>query len=124
LIVKKYQAKTETEAMLKIKKELGREALIINIKSIKPRGFIRFFKKPSVEVTAAIEGIATKQDQQVDPFKNLINKTLEGGYLCSRMINRMLTVYLEVTIDSSVIFIMNLEITVYVDSQYRICSII
>lgn len=53
--IKKFQGNTETEAMLKVKEELGKEALILNIKTIKPKGFYRFFKKPSIEITAATD---------------------------------------------------------------------
>jgi flagellar biosynthesis protein FlhF len=55
LKIKKYQGKTETEAMLKVKDELGKEALILNIKTIKPKGFYRLFRKPTIEVTAAVD---------------------------------------------------------------------
>jgi flagellar biosynthesis protein FlhF len=53
--IKKYQASTETDAMLKIKDELGKEALIVNVKRIKPKGIYKLFKKPYVEVTAALD---------------------------------------------------------------------
>ncbi len=41
--------------MIKVKEELGREALIVSVKRIKPRGFYKLFKKPFVEVTAALD---------------------------------------------------------------------
>lgn len=37
------------------KEELGQDAVIMNIKKIKPKGFQRFFHKPSVEITAAAD---------------------------------------------------------------------
>ncbi|MDA3845044.1 MAG: flagellar biosynthesis protein FlhF [Vallitaleaceae bacterium] len=53
--IKKYIGNNETEAMIKVKEELGREALIVSVKRIKPRGFYKLFKKPFVEVTAALD---------------------------------------------------------------------
>ncbi|MDO5293979.1 MAG: flagellar biosynthesis protein FlhF [bacterium] len=53
--MKKFEAATETEAMLLVKQELGKDAIIMNIKTINPKGVYRFFKKSSVEVTAALD---------------------------------------------------------------------
>ncbi len=55
MITKKYEAKTEQEALLKVKEDLGVDALILSIKRIKPNGIYKFFRKPYVEVTASIE---------------------------------------------------------------------
>lgn len=55
MIIKKFQADTETEAMLKAKEELGSTAIVLNVKSIRHRGIMRLFKKDMVEVTAAVE---------------------------------------------------------------------
>ncbi len=55
MIIKKFQAPTETEAMLMAKEEMGSAAVIMNIKTIKQRGLARLFKKDIVEVTAALE---------------------------------------------------------------------
>lgn len=53
--IKKYTASTEQEAILQIKEELGKDALILNIKKVQPKGIFKIFNKPSVEVTAAYE---------------------------------------------------------------------
>ena len=53
--IKRYEAKTEQEAIEKVKQDLGLEALILNIKKTQPRGIFSFFRKASVEVTAAYE---------------------------------------------------------------------
>lgn len=55
MIIKKFQAPTETEAMMMAKEEMGSAAVIMNIKTIKQRGLARLFKKDIVEVTAALE---------------------------------------------------------------------
>lgn len=53
--IKKYAAHTEQEAVLKIKEDLGKDAVILNIKKVQPQGIFKIFTKPSVEVTAAYE---------------------------------------------------------------------
>ncbi len=55
MIIKKFQAETETEAILLAKEELGKDAIVMNMKTIKPKGLYRFFKKPMVEITAAVD---------------------------------------------------------------------
>lgn len=55
MIIKKFQAPTETEAVLKAKEDMGSNAVVVNIKTIKPRGIMSLFKKMTVEVTAALE---------------------------------------------------------------------
>ena len=55
MIIKKYEGTTENEAMLKVREELGNEAIIMNIKTTRPKGIFRFFRKTLVEVTAALD---------------------------------------------------------------------
>ncbi len=58
MIIKKFQAETEAKAVLKAKEEMGSGAVVLNIKTIKPRGISRLFKQNIVEVTAALEEAA------------------------------------------------------------------
>lgn len=55
MIVKKYTGSNETEAVMKAKDDLGSNAVVLNVKSMKQRGFARLFKKDFVEITAALE---------------------------------------------------------------------
>lgn len=55
MVIRKYQAETEEAAILQAKEELGKDAIVMNIKMLKPRGIQKFFKKSSVEVTAAVD---------------------------------------------------------------------
>lgn len=55
MIVKRYKAATETEAVLAAKEELGPGAVVLNVKTMKQRGLARLFKKDYVEITAALE---------------------------------------------------------------------
>lgn len=61
MIIKKFQGKTETEAILAAKDEMGNNAVVMNIKKIKPKGFAKIFKKDLVEITAALE----ERDSQI-----------------------------------------------------------
>ena len=60
MIIKKYIATTEKEAVSLAKAELGEDVTIMNIKENNPKGLSRLFKKSSVEVTAAIDDVKTE----------------------------------------------------------------
>ena len=55
MIVKKYKAPTEKEAVLAAKEDLGVNAVVLNVKTMKQRGIAKLFKKDYVEITAALE---------------------------------------------------------------------
>ena len=55
MIIKKYQGKTEEEALAAAKKELGDGVVVMNVKNVKRKGLFAFFKPQLVEVTVAIE---------------------------------------------------------------------
>ncbi len=68
--LKTYIADSLPEAMAQIKKDLGEEALILNTKKVKTRGFLGFFQKEKLEIIAAVE---TKQKflQRQNPVKDM-----------------------------------------------------
>lgn len=53
--IRRYMGKDAQEAMLKVKMDLGSEAVILNTRKIKQRGFWNFMSKPMIEVLAAID---------------------------------------------------------------------
>ncbi|WP_313132384.1 flagellar biosynthesis protein FlhF [Anaerocolumna sp.] len=55
MIIKKFQANTETEAIMLAKEELGKDAIVMNIKTITPKGIYKLFRNPTVEITAAMD---------------------------------------------------------------------
>lgn len=55
MIIKKFQGNSETEVMMLVKEQLGKDAIVMNIKSVKPRGVYKFFSRPTVEITAALD---------------------------------------------------------------------
>ncbi len=62
MLVKKFQGATESEAMLQVKEEMGSQAVVLNVKTIKHRGLMRLFKGNIVEVTAAL---GENEDEQI-----------------------------------------------------------
>ncbi|MGE5613902.1 MAG: flagellar biosynthesis protein FlhF [Bacillota bacterium] len=53
--IRRYIANNAQEAILKVKMDLGNEALILNTKKVKKKGLLGLFSKPMVEVLAVDE---------------------------------------------------------------------
>ena len=62
MIIKKFQGNTETEAIMRARDELGKDAIVTNVKMIKPGGLMRLFKKPTYEITAALDETPPKTE--------------------------------------------------------------
>ena len=63
MIIKKYMAGTEAEAIEMAKNELGSNAVVMNIKKVKPKGLAKLFVKGKVEVTAALDETPTYEEK-------------------------------------------------------------
>lgn len=61
MIIKKFQANSETEAIMLAKEDLGKDAIVMNIKTIKPKGLLKIFRKTKVEVTAAVDEVNNQE---------------------------------------------------------------
>ena len=55
MIIKKFQGRTEDEAVESAKKELGNNVVVMNVRSVKPKGIFSFLKPQLTEVTVALE---------------------------------------------------------------------
>lgn len=55
MIIKKFLAKSEKDAIEMAKNELGNNAIVMNIKKVKPKGLAKLFVRGKVEVTAALD---------------------------------------------------------------------
>ena len=62
MIIKKFQGSTETEAIMLAKQELGSEAIVTNVRQIRPKGIVRLFKKTVYEITAALDETPPKPE--------------------------------------------------------------
>lgn len=72
MIIKKFQANTETEAIMLAKEELGKDAIVMNIKTISPKGIYKLFHKSTVEVTAAVDDTAVYEKKEAVPEKKAV----------------------------------------------------
>ncbi len=55
MIIKKFQGKTEQDATDAAKAELGQNVVIMNVKTLKRKGFLGLFRAPKIEVTVGLE---------------------------------------------------------------------
>ena len=55
MTINKFQGKTKEEAIEKAKLEFGPNAVIMNVKEVRPKGLLGIFQTSTYEVTAAIE---------------------------------------------------------------------
>lgn len=63
--VKRYVAETLQDAMLKVKMDMGKDAVILHTRKFKEGGFLGFFGKKMFEVTAAIEDLEQSSAAQI-----------------------------------------------------------
>lgn len=69
MIIKKYTAKTEKEAIEAAKKELGENIVIMNVKNAKKKGILGMFGATVVEVTVALEAENERPNPVFPPKK-------------------------------------------------------
>ena len=72
MIIKKFTAKTEKEALDIAKKELGEGVVVMNVKDVKAKGFFAFLKAPMTEVTVALEEESERYTAAVSAINNVI----------------------------------------------------
>ncbi len=72
MIIKKFTAKTEKEAIESARDELGEGVVVMNVKPVKNRGFFAFLKSPMVEVTVALEEESEKYTAAVSAINSVI----------------------------------------------------
>lgn len=77
MIIKKFQGNSETEAIMLAKENLGKDAIVMNIKTIKPKGLFKVFRKTIVEVTAAVDEINDKQSKKESNTTTKIHATID-----------------------------------------------
>ncbi|MCR5701746.1 MAG: flagellar biosynthesis protein FlhF [Lachnospiraceae bacterium] len=77
MIIKKFQGSTETEAIMLAKENLGKDAIVMNIKTIKPKGLFKMFRKTLVEVTAAVDEVSGKNDTKQSETTSKIHASID-----------------------------------------------
>lgn len=86
MIIKKFQGKTEAEAVESAKKELGTNVVVMNVRNVKRKGILSFLKSQMIEVTVALEEEAEryssvkKEEVKTQPLITpVIQKTNAGS---------------------------------------------
>lgn len=87
MIIKRYIVDDMSEAMTKIRYELGREAVIVSQRRIRQKGFLGIFKPQKYEVTAAVDD-QSKKKKTVEETKNNVQTELAE---LKEMVLKMLT---------------------------------
>ena len=72
MIIKKFTAKTEKDAIDNARKELGEGVVVMNVKPVKNKGLFAFLKSPMMEVTVALEEESEKYTAAVSTINNVI----------------------------------------------------
>lgn len=62
--IRRYLAKNNQEAILKVKMDLGNDALILNTRKVRQKGIFKIFAKPMIEVLAAVDEYSSKKPQE------------------------------------------------------------
>ena len=76
--IKKFVGENITQTMALVKKEMGNDAIILQTKKTKSKGFLGFFKKDMVEVLAAIE--PDKSNSRIAKTKSSELSLTKGDY--------------------------------------------
>ncbi len=74
MIIKKYLADTEAEAVDAAKKELGPGVVVMNVRSVKHKGIMRLFKNPMKEVTVALEEDSERFSSAVKDIARVVSE--------------------------------------------------
>lgn len=72
MIIKKFTAKTEKEALDNARRELGEGVVVMNVKNVKGKGLFAFLKPSTVEVTVALEEESEKYTAAVSAINSVI----------------------------------------------------
>lgn len=63
--IRRYLGSNTQEAILKVKMDLGNDALILNTKKVRKKGLFGIFQKPVIEVLAAIDEYAVTKRESI-----------------------------------------------------------
>lgn len=76
MIIKKFQAKTEEEAISVAKKEMGENVVVMSSRNVKPKGLFSFLKKSLIEITVGME---EESERQIAEAVSAIARTAASG---------------------------------------------
>ena len=84
MIIKKFQAKTEEEAVSAARKEMGENVVIMSVRSVRKKGLTSFMRKPVVEVTVGMEE-ESERTPSSNPFSELARQSINRGMVRQQM---------------------------------------
>lgn len=82
--IRRYMANNTQEAILKVKMDLGSDALIINTRKVKKKGLKGLFSKPMVEVLAAVDEYNVHQEGKSGDQESAENAVSDGPIMLSK----------------------------------------
>ena len=71
--IRRYMANNMQEALLKVKMDLGNDAVILNTRKVKRPGFFSFLRTPLVEILASLE----EDENEVKSIQNIPNPKVD-----------------------------------------------
>jgi len=93
MIVKRYIVNNMQEAMIRIRYELGNDAVIISQRKVRQKGILGFFKRRKLEVTAAVDDKSKKSDKinssselekEINELKNMVETLVKKQQVDSK----------------------------------------
>lgn len=89
--IRRYMGKDKHEAMLKVKMDLGNDAVIVSTRNVRQKGILGFFKKPLVEMLAALDDSEKKSSDSklADKNESSKSKTEEEIKIKDQKLNRL-----------------------------------
>lgn len=66
--MKKYTAESMTEAMSKVQRDFGEDAMIVSSKAVYSKGFLGMFKKKNYEIVVGVEPLTMPPKKVAQPF--------------------------------------------------------
>lgn len=79
--IKRYTGSNLQEAILKVKTDLGNEAIILNTRNVRQKGLRKFFSKPIVEVIAALDESKAESNSNLEARVNNMEVMLNKIYM-------------------------------------------
>lgn len=83
--IKRYMGKDTQEALLKVKMDLGNNAIILNTKKVRQKGIKKYFSSPMIEVMAAIDDDTAKmRERELTKIETTSNNTTSQKNILSQ----------------------------------------
>ena len=77
--VRRYVAQNMQEGLLRVKEDLGSDAVIIHSRKVRPKGIRGFFLPPRLEITAALESYPEPCGMKENLLLAEVERRLQGG---------------------------------------------